>query len=560
VSHAHGQGYADLHFVIPELVERLEVMKGPYAAEQGDFATAGSVNLVSRRAVRESSAAAGYGSFNTFRGLVVAAPQREGSVQSYVAAEAYRSDGPFLRPEQYERLNLMARASCAPSPRTELSLQLQAYSGAWFASGQIPLRAVKAGTLSRFGNVDPTEGGASQRHSALVQLHHHDEGGGELRLRAWLVRYRLNLYSNFTFFAVDPEHGDQVEQADARVLSGFDARYEFPALLAGMATRSSVGLRLRNDDVENGLFHTERRVRLAPVLESRLSEGSLGVYAEEDVAWTGWLRTVAGVRADLFGFQVAGTDAAGVRQAALVSPRASAVVTPVQQVDLFLNAGRGFHSNDARGVVRPSGAVRPLTPALGYELGARARLPGRVDLAASAWALDLESELVWVGDEGTTEARGATTRRGLEVEVRWRPLPWLRADADVTWSRARFSSGAYVPLAPEWTWSGGVQADHPSGAFGSVRWMGMTDRPANEEGSLVAQGFQLVDLEAGWRWRFLQASLSVKNLLDTAWRQAQFANVSRLKDEPAPVEDLHFTPGYPRAVMATVTAFMGGPP
>lgn len=559
VSHAHGQGYADLHFVIPELVERMEVTKGPYAAEQGDFATAGSVNLVSRRALRESSASFGYGAFNTWRGLVLAAPQLEGSVQSYVAAELYRSDGPFLRPENHERMNLVARASYAPGPRTELALQLQAYTASWFASGQLPLRAVTAGTLDRFGNVDPTEGGASQRHSALATLHHHDPGGGELRLRAWLVRYRLNLYSNFTFFAVDPVRGDQLEQEDDRVLSGFDARYDQPTMVAGIPTRTSVGLRLRDDGVQNGLFRAERRTRLSTVNQARISEGSLGAWLEEDTAWTSWLRTVAGLRADLFGFQVTDTPEAGVRQAALVSPRGSVVLSPAPNWDVFLNAGRGFHSNDARGVVRAVDPVRPLTPAVGYELGTRARLLDTVDVAATAWALDLESELVWVGDEGVTEARGATQRKGLELEVRWKPLPWLRADADVTWSHARFRDGSFVPLAPEWTWSGGVQALHPAGTFGSVRVQGISDRPANESGSITAQGFQRVDVEVGHRWRFLQAAVSVRNLLDASWRQAQFANASRLQGEAGPVEDLHFTPGYPRAVMGTLTVFLGGP-
>lgn len=560
VSHGHGQGYADLHFVIPELIESFQVTKGPYAADQTDFATAGAVNLVSRRVFDRSEAKLGYGAFNTFRALLIAAPPSDGRLDSYVAAELYGSNGPFRVPERTRRLNLAARATLHTGERSDLSLQLQSYTAGWNASGQIPLRAVTAGLMDRFDSVDPTEGGGSSRHAATLQYQQRDDGGGTLKLLAYGVRSDLDLFSNFTFFAADPLLGDQIEQVDGRLMLGGEARYARPFRLGGVRTQLSGGARVRGDGVDTGLFRSVRRERLGSTIDARVLETSAGLWTEADVEWAGWLRTVAGVRADRFTFQVDDRLAAagGKASALLVSPKASAVLSPLPWLDVYLNLGRGFHSNDARGVVRAVDPVSPLAAATGYELGARAQLGG-LDLAAAAWGLDLDSEVVWVGDEGTTEPRPATRRLGVEVEARYRFNRWLRADVDVTWTRARFleetGGGTFVPLAPVFTWSGGLSAQHPSGWFGTARVEGLTDRPANEDGSLTAEGFTLVDVEAGYESRSFRATLGVRNLFNVPWRQAQFANESRLSWEEDAVADLHFTPGYPLSAMASVSLF-----
>lgn len=567
VSHAHGQGYADMHFVIPEAIQKIEVTKGPYNTEQGDFATAGAVNLVGRRSFEESSVSVGYGTFNTFRALGIAAPQFDESVQTYLVGEVYGSSGPFKNPEGLRRFNLLGRASYLPSANTELTIQLQAYGSGWNASGQIPQRAVDAGTLDRFGSVDPTEGGNSQRHSASLAFHHHSPEGDEVRLRAYFLRYQLDLFSNFTFFAEDPINGDQIEQTDARNVIGFDGSYLKVLTWRGIDFKTRFGIQLRNDSIDTGLHHTVARERLEARVDAKVSEGMLGLYAEEDTQWTSWLRSVIGVRGDYLGVQVAdrledratsGNRTSGFTQAVLVSPKASLVVSPANFVDLFVNFGRGFHSNDARGMVREVQPVTPMAAATGYEVGVRARPFKGFDVAASAWALDLESEVVWVGDEGTTEARPATRRKGIEFEVRYRFTPWLRADIDFTYTHARFAedsgAGTLVPLAPVWTWAGGIRVDHPIGIFGSIRVQGLSNRPANEDGSLVAQGFTLLDLEVGYQMKHFRVAVDVRNLLNSRWRQAQFANESRLSDEPAPVSDLHFTSGYPLSLMGTVTA------
>lgn len=279
--------------------------------------------------------------------------------------------------------------------------------------------------------------------------------------------------------------------------------------------------------------------------QASIRQSSLGLWAQEDVRWTPWLRTIVGLRSDLFGFDVAdlletpgpgGDGTSGIREAGLVSPKASVVLSPTPTVDVFLNAGRGFHSNDARGAVLQRDPVAPLTAGTGAEVGTRFNLGGVLDVAATVWGLDLDSELVWVGDEGTTEARGPTRRLGADLELRYRLTDWLWADADLSVSQASFvrnaGNGDAVALAPLIMSTGGLSARHPTGFFGRLGWRGIGDRPATEDRALTAQGWFLLDLVAGYHGRWFEVQLSAENLLNSEWREAQFASASRLSTEP----------------------------
>jgi outer membrane receptor protein involved in Fe transport len=585
VSHGHGQGYADLNWLIPEVVERIEVNKGPYFAEYGDFATAGAINLVTRRSFELSQISLGGGMFNTYRGLVVASPKLEGW-HPLVAAEFYGTDGPFQNGEDLQRYNIFAKLTREFSSRSSLSLALTSYGGGWRASGQIPLREVRAGRLDRFGTVDPTEGGNSQRHSVYATYRARPRDDSEVSVMAYLAAYRLAIYSNFTFFSRDPVNGDQIEQTDARTLMGLRSSYRFLERFQHISFDTTFGAQVRNDLIANALYYDRARERLTDVVDTDIREGSLAVYGNEEITWSRWLRTIAGLRVDYFGFDVndhledrttLGTKTSGVRDAALVSPKASAVLSPLRELDFYLNFGMSYHSNDARGVVRGTDPVTPLTRAIGGEVGARTRLFDRLDLAAAFFVLNLDSEIVWVGDEGTTEARGPTRRLGGEVEARLKILPWLFADVDATLSRATFTENAgnanAVALAPTLVLSGGLSARHPDGYFGRLGVFHLGERAATEDRFLRAQGFTRVDTTLGYRHERFELSLAVQNLLNTEWREAQFANASRLPLEtsvascPAGTravedggafvgcEDLHFTPGAPINVQATATLF-----
>jgi outer membrane receptor protein involved in Fe transport len=303
------------------------------------------------------------------------------------------------------------------------------------------------------------------------------------------------------------------------------------------------------------------------------------LYAEEDARITEWLRAVFGVRVDRFDVavkdhleqQVVGAPAtSGNTGATLASPKMSWVFSPLEiedvhpkwleSFDLFFNFGRGFHSNDARGALLPGPQrVTLLTKATGWEVGLRTNIARSLDLAATVFRLDLDNETVWNGDEGTTETVGPTRRQGIELEARAKIWKWLFFDADATFTKATYrenaGNGNAVALAPTRTFAGGVGVKHPDGWFGSLRVRSIADRPANESGTLTAQGWTLLDAMAGYRWKSLEFAVDVRNLLGTEWKEVQFANTSKLKTEAAPVEDIHFTPGWPRTVIGRVSAY-----
>ncbi len=564
VSHGHGQGYADLHFVIPELYDRVEVRKGPYDAHDGDFATAGSVRLRSRERFDERFTEYRLGAYNTHRFLgVFSAPDAAGA--PVLAAEILRDDGPFVNPEKLNRYNLFWRNTFAAVDTRRVDLTLMSYGSGWNGSGQIPLRAVQAGSLDRFGAVDPTEGGNTQRHSAMLRARGPGtRHGSEWDVSAYLIRYDFALYSNFTFFAGDSVNGDQFVQTDHRTIAGFRAGLTDEHQVLGLQGRSSLGATLRADDIENELGPSVARKQTGKIVDANVSQSSLGVFAQEDLTVLSWLRVVAGLRADYFGFSAedkledpadSAPRSSGMRSATQISPKANLILGPFYKTELYLNYGHGFHSNDARGVVRSPDAVTPLARAIGYEVGARSKILPHVELSAAVWRLDIGSELGWVGDAGDTEASDATERTGVDFEVRATILPGLYADLDVTHSKAVYpGSGDVVALAPRLTATGGVTYER-GGLRGSIRAQHLADRAATEDESLTAEGYTLLDASAAYRWRNLEARVDVANLFNTEWREAQFANESRLHSEPAPVEDIHFVPGTPRQVQGSLRVY-----
>lgn len=595
VSHGHGQGYAELHWVIPELVERMEIRKGPYFAEYGDFATAGAVNLVLRDRAEQSSFSLGGGTYDTFRGVAVLSPRVRG-VDTLLAAEVYGTNGPFENAEHLRRLNLLARVGRRFAHGATLSLTLTGHLSGWNASGQIPLREVRAGRLDRFGTLDPNEGGSTQRHGIYASLRvptgRGNEGGddpaapggGLFELTSWLTYYRFALYSDFTFFSVHPLTGDMIRQGDERLTGGLRSSYEFEESLGPVRLTTRAGAQLRFDDIRNTLYDAPARELGALRVDAAIGQGSVGLFAEEDLRWR-WVRAVVGLRADYFAFGVtdhledrgtSGTRTSGETQDLIVSPKMSLIVAPVRALELFANFGYGFHSNDARGVVRGTDPATPLSRARGYEVGARLSLFERLTLSAAAFLLDLDSETVWVGDEGTTEARGATRRLGVEAEARLKASDWLTFDLDATWTNATFvdnpANAAAVALAPTFMLQGGAVVQHQgTGLSGRLGVLYLADRPATEDGFLQAEGFYRLDASVRWESEHLALSLTVQNLTNAKWRQAQFATTSRLATETEPsacpagtraveedgsfvgCEDLHFTPGWPIHVMASAS-------
>lgn len=581
VSHAHGQGYADLNFLIPEVVDHVDFYKGPYFAEWGNLANSGAVNFITKERAAEHSLQALGGFFNTMRYTGVLSPKL-GPVQTLLAGEAYFNDGPFKNPNRYSRYNVFSKGTLTPTPESSLSLWLSTHYGDWDGSGQIPLREVHAKRLDRFGSLDPTEGGRSDRQNLNLIYTSTPRPQERWFVQLYGSRYKLRLFSNFTFFKTDVARGDGIAQDDSRVMYGGRVRYSRLWARGLLPMQTTLGLETRNDEADVGLFRQEKRHRFATLTKVSVEERSFSGYVQHEFFLQEWLRFQVSARGDLFLFDV--SDRLPVRASeamriqgntidGIASPKANFIVAPFhdrntwwRNTEFFLNFGMGYHSNDARDAVQTGG--KPLTRSTGGEIGTRTNLWERLDLAAALWLLDLDSELVFVGDEGTTEASGPTRRWGIDFEARYPLLRWLYADFDSSYADPRFRvTGAAIPLAPTLLLTGGLTAQFTDAFSGALRFRYLDDRPANEERTLTARGYLILDLLLSYRWRNVEASLQVLNLTNTDWRETQFATNSCVRrevgiDPRCPVTgsgegipDIHFVPGYPINLRGGLTVF-----
>ena len=576
-SHGHGQGYADTHWMIPETIESVDVHKGPYAARYGDFYTAGALELrtidkVDGPTVWVASGAPLGDSGTRFarydhRLVGMASPRLRNNAddKSLLALQIAQNDGPFVNAQDFRQGNALGKWRGRVGAG-ELRLATTWYSGTWNQSGQVPEGEVAAGRLDRFGAVDPTEGGIASRASLQLGYTVRDDAGrGALRVSGYAVRNQLELYSNFTLYARDPMNGDQIGQTDDRYVYGADASYERRLEAGGLQALVTAGAQVRYDDAETSLFHAAKRERLAMCFDGKADPCNhtdnhilnAALYAEADLVPAAWIHVRPALRADAFVWDVADLDPGtagdpmattrGRAATSIVSPKLSAEIHESEQMTFFANAGMGFHSNDARAAVSTKGEGA-LARAIGGELGARMKPHARARLSADVWYLRLASEQVWSGDNGGTEPSDPTRRFGLDLEGSFDATHWLSLDANVTWARstlvANQGNGGALALAPRWMGSGGVSV-HDKRSFVSLRARGIADRPGNDDGSLTAKGYLLLDLVAGKKLGKLDLELTIANLLDTQWREAQFAEESRVTPTGDVMEQMHFTPGLP---------------
>jgi hypothetical protein len=558
-THAHGQGYTDLNFLIPELIERIDYRKGPYRAEDGDFASAGSARISLRDEIAQPFAQIGLGAWGHRRALLAGSGSLQPEARLLGALELQRDDGPWENPQGLRRANGLLSWSQGHAERG-VRVTGMSYQSRWNATDQVPQRAIDAGLIGRFGAIDPSDGGDAQRHSLSAQWWRNDEAGS-LQGSVYLIRSRLNLYSNFTYALDDPVNGDQFLQRDERLTAGGQLARAWSAPLAGLPARHTVGVQWREDRIRVGLFDTLLRETTGTVRDDRVRQSMLGVHAESRVEWLPWLRTTAGLRADRADWRVDASvpQNSGHTAAARVSPRFSAAAGPWAGTEFFAHWGRGFHSNDGRGVTMrvdpltgaPVSAVTGLVPTTGREIGLRAQwLPGwRTTLAL--WQLRIGSELVFVGDAGITEPSRPSTREGVEWGHRWQPRPWLVLEADLAWSRARFDAdgdaGTRVPGSVSRVGSASVSVRELGPWSASLQWRHIGPRPLTEDGSQRAAGFSLVNTRLSWRMdRRCEWVVDGFNLANRRANDIEYQYVSRLRGEVAGVDDRHIHPMAPR--------------
>ena len=561
-SHAHGQGYADLNFIIPETIEGLDVYKGAYLPEFGDFDTAGAVSFRTRQVVKEGIVQAAGGQFDTQRYMLMFSPTKD-RIRTLFAGEGYYTNGPFLNDNRYFRANLLGKITTNFSSRDEVSLTATFHKAQWNASGEIPLRAVSDGTLDRFGAIDPSEGGKTLRSTARLNYHYDTHSGGQFFANAYAQYYTFDLYTNFTFFLNDPINGDGIQQLDNRVMYGGDIGYTQRAEVLGVPSVGTIGVQTRLDDIHARLGTQVRRNPLGTTMDSDILEASYAPYIKAEVQPLSWMRVTGGFRAETFTFDVrnrcpdCAEQPAGRRTSSIVLPKANLILGPWLRSEFFANYGEGYHSNDARSVVASGSS--PFARARTYEVGVRSKPwgPDGIEFVTTLWGIDLKSELVFVGDEGTTESRGASRRRGVEVAARGQLWGPIYLNGSLTWSKAEFNNSEAIPLAPELTAYGAILVQWPEGLRSQIQATYLGVRPLIEDRSAKAPSWIDIDLSERYILPIklshgrLEAFLFIQNLLNAKWEQATFYFESRLRNEAAGVNDIHFVPGNPRF-------FMGG--
>ena len=594
VTHGHGQGYADMHFVIPEIVDGLTVYKGPYFSRFGNFGTAGSVNLTTTDHPDNNLIKLEGGMFNTTRATTVLKIPTNGKHQSaYLAGQYSFTDGAVESPQGFNRMNIFGKFHTHITPRSELGIAVGAFTSAWDASGQIPQRAIDNGQITRWGAIDDLEGGITGRYNISVDYHFLEGYDHDFMIQAFMSKYDFKLYSNFTFWLNDPVNGDMIEQNDHRTISGINTLYSFNKALGNIRSNTKIGGTYRGDNIDLSLWKSPDRSRLAVQTDHTVTEVNMAFWIEEDLVFSPKFKIQMGLRGDFFTFDVqdhldypgfAGNGlphASGYSQSTILSPNLNIVLSPFSNLDIYLNGGTGFHSNDARDIILgnrineiiysrtrqgftsnqietelqilnfdPEHAnMKTLPRAIGSEVGVRLSIGENILLSMAGWYLHLDEELVFIGDEGTTEISGETRRLGTDMELRLQLAKWIWADVDVNFADGIYlnepSGENYIPLAPRLTSQGGINMKHPSGFDASLRYRYIGDRPANEDNSVKALGHFIGNLILSYRIKGIRIFGELENILNQDWNEAQFDTESRLFNEAVSVSELHFTPGNP---------------
>jgi outer membrane receptor protein involved in Fe transport len=583
-THAHGQGYSDLNFMIPELVSGMKYEKGPYFADQGDFATAGAVQIGYLDRLDKDWAEIGGGSFGYARGFTaMSRPAGDGNL--LVAVEAQHLDGPWVRPDDYHKGNGVIRYS-EGTDDNGWSTTAMAYAGKWNATNQIPERAVNDGQLSYYGTEDPTDGGRAQRYS-LSSKWVQASADSRLKANVYVIASQLDLFNNFTFYLYNPVQGDQFHQHDVRLIEGGKVSYTMFGKLAGLDTENTIGTELRNDGIHLGLYQTYHQQYLSTDRVDQVQERSIGTYYENRTAWLEKLRTVAGVREDYFTASDHSDNFlnGGNVTAFKTSPKGSVVVGPWAKTEFYLSGGMGIHSNDVRSAtstVEPtdynnnvqgiSGTAMQKFPllerAIGYEIGTRTAIVPHLQSSLALFRLNLASEQVFDGDAGDTAPSGASTRQGVEFANFYTPIPGVVLDADAAVTQARFhnnvsdgiTSGKYIAGSPRLVLASGVTLDDFGPWFGGVQYRMYGPRPLTDDNSVRSPATTLVNIRVGYRLaEGLNVRLDVDNLLNAKAQDISYYYASRLQSEPLSlvgtgVNDVHFHAAEPRGVRLSLVA------
>lgn len=560
VSHAHGQGYADMHFIIPETIENVDFGKGLYYADKGNFNTAGYVSLKTKDAIDNNLFSIEAGQFNTVRALAMfkVLGDSESNSSAYIGSEMLLTDGVFESPQDFNRINILGKYNYNNFDDEEFTMSLSHFQSKWNASGQIPVRAVESGLISRFGAIDDTEGGLTSRSNFLINHRKKIDEHQQLTSKAYVSKYDFELYSNFTFFLENRSNGDndQIRQVESRTIVGAETAYErtFDLTDESARLRFNSGLGFRYDDVNNNeLSNTQnRRETLERLAFGDVDEVNIYSFASLTYKKGDWTIN-PGLRLDYFEFDyvdfISPFYDSKSEDDAILSPKLNVIYTPNTTFQLFAKAGFGFHSNDSR-VVTEAVGEETLPSAFGIDFGTIVKPTKGLVLNAAIWSLALEQEFVYVGDGAVVEPSGRSRRYGVEFGARYQVNEWLYANIDANYTIARSidenDGEDFIPLAPDFTSVGGLSIQNLGKVSGGINYRYIDDRPANEDNSIIAEGYFVTDFNVNYAFaKNWNIGLIVENLFDVEWKETQFATETRLRNEANSIEEITFTPGTP---------------
>lgn len=571
VSHAHGQGYADSHFIIPETITSTTYKKGMYDAEKGDLAVTGFVNFHTADHVNNMVKLEA-GQFDTYRALAIVnllGERQQQNDHSWYAAGEYRySNSFFEHPQYFQRSNFFTKYTGQLNKNNRLSISASSMYSSWNASGQIPESAVDKGLIGFYGALDPKEGGITSRTNVNAQLTTTLGNHDVIKNQLYYSHYNFDLHTNFTFFLQDTVNGDEIRQREKRDLLGYNGSYQHQGFLGDVRVTTDAGLNLRLDQTRNSaLLHTKDRYTLInPVKLGDIGELAAGAYVNETFHFNQRFTLNVGLRFDQFYYRYnnklnedSTLPGAGIYKTGnhTVSPKVNLYYQAAPNLQFYLLAGKGFHSNDARVVVAQNSGIT-LPSAYGSDLGTVFKPSKNFLLNAAVWYSYLQQEYVYGGDGGSVDFSGRTQRIGFDLSARYQPVQQIYVDADLNYAHGRSmddpAGNNYIPLAPVWSSTGGVTWILKNGINGSLRYRWLGNRAANEDHSLTAAGYFINDFVLNYTRKKYEVGLTVNNLFNVKWKETQFETITRLKHEE-PIDGIAFTPGTKLAALLHFSYF-----
>ncbi len=558
-SHAHGQGYADLHFLIPETINNADYYKGPHEASLGNFAVSGAAKFTSKDNLDNNLIKLEYGQYDFARALAMISLVKKNNESAYIAIEGTYNKSFFESNQNLRRLNTFTKYSIDLTNNHELKTSLSTFHSNWNASGQIPLRAVKNGLITRFGAIDDQEGGDTKRIHANVQLNSTLNNNTKLTNQLYYVSNIFNLYSNFSFFQNDPVNGDMIHQEEDRDIFTYKGNIEIQNFLEIPNSTTTFGWSAEHHHNFISLNNTVGRTYLNAVNKFEFKETNYAAFIKERLQISSKLTVLAGLRANFFNFnstEISPNPQEGNTTSFRLSPKLSLYFDATANIQFYAKASSGFHSNYTNAAVTDK-TTNPLPKAIGYDLGTEFKVGKKFIGNIAGYYLQSDAEFVFLSDGFEFENKGRSKRIGSEVSLRYQPLPYFWLDTDLNYSYGTLLDAPQnenkIPTAPRFTSTGGATLRLQNGIKASLRYRYLGERPLIEDASIIGQSYFITDAVINYETSKYKIGLSIENLFDTNWREAVFYDSSQLQGELQPVDDIHFTPGTPFLAKLSLT-------